>query len=98
ECGQDQPEDDELQLADVDLSTATWSMPDGFEESFIYVEDNEVAEVATNWYAVPTEPELPLLNVLNVVLYTGLDWGDLADSCGRVPLEAVKEQLAGYRE
>lgn len=99
ECGQDQPaDDDELQLADVDLTTATWSMPDGFEESFLYVEDNEVETIETTWYAVPTEPELPTLNVLNVVLYTGLDWEDLADSCGRVPLEAVEEQLGRYRE
>lgn len=98
ECGQDRPEDDELQLADVDLTTATWSMPDGFEESFSYVEDNPVEEIDTTWYAVPTEPELPSLNVLNVVVYTGLDWADLADSCGRVPLEAVEEQLGRYRE
>lgn len=99
ECGQDQPaDDDELQLADVDLTTATWSMPDGFEESFAYVEDNPVEEIDTSWYAVSTDPELPTLNVLNVVVYTGLDWGELADSCGRVPLEAVKERLGQYRE
>ncbi|WP_277050653.1 hypothetical protein [Ruania albidiflava] len=98
ECGEKEADPDELQLADVDLTTATWSMPDGFEESFLYVEDNPVEDVATTWYAVPTDPELPTLNVLNVVLYTGLDWGDLADACGRVPLEAVEEQLARYRE
>lgn len=98
ECGEKEADPDELQLAEVDLSSATWSMPEDFEESFLYVEDNPVEEVATTWYAVPTEPELPTLNVLNVVLYTGLDWGDLADACGRVPLEAVEEQLARYRE
>ena len=98
ECGQDRAEDDELQLADVDLTTATWSMPEGFEESFSYIEDNPVEEIDTTWYAVPTDPELPSLNVLNVVVYTGLDWADLADSCGRVPLEAVEEQLGRYRE
>lgn len=98
ECGEKESDPDELQLAEVDLSSATWSMPEGFEESFLYVEDNPVEEVDTTWYAVPTEPELPTLNVLNVVLYTGLDWGDLADACDRVPLEAVEEQLARYRE
>ncbi|HIZ37584.1 MAG TPA: hypothetical protein H9815_17545 [Candidatus Ruania gallistercoris] len=98
ECGQDRPADDELQLADVDLGTATWSMPEGFEESFSYVEDNPVEEIATTWYAVPTDPELPSLNVLNVVVYTGLDWEGLADACGRVPLEAVEEQLGRYRD
>ncbi|WP_147917600.1 hypothetical protein [Ruania zhangjianzhongii] len=98
ECGQDRPADDELQLADVDLTTATWSLPDGFEESFSYVEDNPVETIDTTWYAVPTDPELPTLNVLNVVVYTGLDWEGLADSCGRVPLDAVEEQLGRYRE
>ena len=98
ECGDKEADPGELQLADVDLTTATWSMPDGFEESFAYVEDNPVETIATTWYAVPTAPELPSLNVLNVVLYTGLDFGDLADACGRVPLEAVSAQLARYRE
>src|SRR5699024_1637706 len=79
ECGEKEADPDELQLAEVDLSSATWSMPEGFEESFLSVEDNPVEEVDTTWYAVPTEPELPTLNVLNVVLYTGLDWGDVAD-------------------
>ncbi len=98
ECGEKEADPGELQLADVDLTTATWSMPDGFEESFIYREDNPVEEIATTWYAIPTDPPLPVRNVLNVVLYTGLDWGDLADACGRVPLTAVQEQLARYRE
>lgn len=105
ECGSDEPskggeEDDEdsLQLADLDLTSATWSTPSGYTVVSTYVEDNPVEEVHSTWYAEPTDPALPTLNVAQVVIYVGLDWGDLADGCGRVPLEAVEEQLAEYRD
>jgi hypothetical protein len=99
ECGQDDKErDEELQLADLDLTTATWSTPAGFAETAGYVEDNPVETLHSAWYAEPTDPPMPTLNVIQVVVYTGLDWDGLADGCGRVPLEAIEEQLARYRE
>ncbi|MBK5247835.1 MAG: hypothetical protein JJE50_00170 [Actinomycetales bacterium] len=97
ECGKPRDRTD-LQLADVDLTTATWSLPSGFSETFSYIEDNPVETISSTWYAEPVDPPLPTLNVLNVIIYTGLNWGDLADDCGRVPIEAVQERLAQYRE
>ncbi|CAM3663391.1 hypothetical protein OCAE111667_21010 [Occultella aeris] len=97
ECSDD-PDPKELQLADVDLATATWSTPSTFEVVTTYHEDNPVETIESTWYAEPTSPPLPTLNVLNVVLYSGLDWGDVADDCGRVPLSAIETRLASYRD
>ncbi|TDE90386.1 hypothetical protein EXU48_18200 [Occultella glacieicola] len=97
ECRED-PDPKQLQLADVDLATATWSTPSDFEVVTNYHEDNPVETIETTWYAEPTDPRLPTLNVLNVVLYSGLDWGDVADDCGRVPLSAIETRLASYRD
>ena len=96
ECGNDK--DDSLKLADLDLTQATWSTPSGFVVVTSYYEENPVESVYSAWYAEPTDPVMPTLNVLNVIIYTGVDWGDLADECGRVPLDAVEEKLAQYRE
>lgn len=99
ECGQDDKErEEELQLADLDLTAATWTTPPGFVETSSYIEDNPVETLHSTWYAEPTDPPMPSLNVIQVVIYTGLDWDGLADGCGRVPLEAIQEQLARYRE
>lgn len=100
ECGdRDKGDRDEsLQLTTLDLTQATWSMPAGFDEAAGYSEDNPVETLHSEWIAEPTDPPQPSLNVINIVIYTGVDWGDLADGCGRVPLAAVEEKLARYRE
>ena len=98
ECGNDKDSDDALKLADLDLTLARWSTPSGFEVVTSYFEENPVETLLSSWYAEPTDPPMPTLNVANVIIYTGVDWGDLADECGRVPLEAVEEKLAQYRE
>jgi hypothetical protein len=100
ECGQEDKgdRDQDLQLTTLDLTQATWTMPAGFAAASGYVEDNPVETLHSEWVAEPTDPPLPSLNVINVVIYTGVDWADLADGCGRVPLEAVEEKLARYRD
>jgi len=100
ECGSDPDDkrDESLQLTTLDLTQATWSTPDGFAQASGYIEDNPVEILYSDWVAEPTNPPLPRLDVLSVVIYTGVDWGDLADGCGRVPLDAVEEKLARYRE
>lgn len=101
ECGNeagDGKRDESLQLTTLDLTQSTWSMPAGFAQAGGYVEDNPVETLYSNWVAAPTDPPMPGLNVLSVVIYTGLDWGDLADGCGRVPLDAVEEKLGRYRQ
>lgn len=100
ECGEDKDgeRDPSLRLTTLDLTQATWTMPDGFQPASGYSEENPVETMFSEWIAEPTSPALPSLNVINVVIYTGVDWGDLADGCGRVPLSAVEEKLARYRE
>lgn len=99
ECGRDDDKRDEsLRLTTLDLTAATWSMPSGYQRASGYVEDNPVETLHSIWVAEPVDPAAPRLNVINVVIYTGIDWEDLADGCGRVPLEAVEEKLARYRD
>ncbi len=98
DTGKDGDRDEALQLTTLDLTAATWSMPAGFQQAAGYAEDNPVETLYSEWIAEPTDPPLPTLNVINVVIYTGVDWGDLADGCGRVPLSAVEEKLARYRD
>lgn len=100
ECGEDEDgkRDETLQLTTLDLTQATWSMPAGYRQASGYSEDNPVETLYSEWIAEPVDPPLPSLNVINVVIYTGVDWDGLADGCGRVPLEAVEAKLAEYRE
>lgn len=95
ECGQPTDTDKGLHLADLDLSTATWAVPEGFQQTFRYHEENPVEEVVSTWSAEPV-PAVEDLNIVNVNIYTGLDWSDVADDCGRVPVEAVEARLAQY--
>ncbi|TDE90385.1 hypothetical protein EXU48_18195 [Occultella glacieicola] len=94
----DQPGDEELQLADVDLTTAVWATPTGWADASGYSEDNPIEEILENWVGEPVDEPLPRLNVGAVVIYGGLDWTDLADQCGRVPITAIEEQLGRYRD
>lgn len=100
ECGNpdDINEEDGLMLADLDLSQAHWAIPEGFRPASGYIEDNPV-ETLQDFAVYEPDVDAPLLlNVVSVVRYQGLDWGDAADACGRVPVAAVEERLAGYRE
>ncbi|UFU04409.1 hypothetical protein LQF12_07500 [Ruania suaedae] len=96
--GKDGTDAQNLLLTDTDLTQATWTMPEGFEEAFGYVEDNPVETLEQIWVAEPAGDAAPSLNVINVVVYSGLDWGALSQECAQVPLSAVEERLAGYRE
>lgn len=99
ECGDpaELDADEGLLLADLDLTGARWSTPPGFTRTHAYHEDNPVEEMLDFWVAEPLDGPV-LLNVVVMATYGGLDWGDAADVCGRVPLEAVEERLAGYRD
>lgn len=97
ECGDPENADPTMQLTDVDLTAAGWDMPDGFVETFRYSEDMPVEHIESFWAAEPAEDPVPL-NVLAVVVYSGLEWGEDIDECGRVPIAAIDERLASYRE
>ncbi|WP_163542289.1 hypothetical protein [Occultella kanbiaonis] len=96
ECG-DPDADKVVELADVDLTTATWSTPTGFQETFIYHEENPVDEVFSTWTAEPTA-DVDILNIVNVVIYDGVDWGEQAGECGTLPVDVITDQQAGYTE
>lgn len=99
ECGDPSATDEEpgLMLAPLNLTEASWATPPGFTETFAYYEDNPVENLVSMWVAEPESDPVDL-DVVSVVTYDGLDWGDLADRCGRVPVAAVEERLAGYRD
>lgn len=96
ECGSGGEE--QLTLADTDLTEATWDVPDGFETTGGYHEDNPVEDnILDLWVAKPTDVDRSL-NIVNVVTYDGLDWGDNAEECSEVPLSAVGDRLGHYRQ
>lgn len=97
ECGEVTDEDPTLQLPDIDLTAATWDMPEGFVETLEYSEDLPVEHISSFWVAEPEDDPTPL-NVLTVVVYSELDWGEEIDECGRVPRTAVDSRLEGYHE
>lgn len=99
ECGDPDSLDPDrgLMLAELDLTSARWSTPEGFTETFSYYEDNPVENLVDLWVAEPQNDPV-ILNVVNVAIYDGLDWAEAANPCGRVPLDAVEDRLAGYRE
>lgn len=97
ECGEPSDDDSVLQLSDVDLTAATWMIPEGFVETFIYSEDKPVEHIES-FRTLEPESDPVLRNVLTVVVYSGLDWGDAVDECGRVATSVVDERLAGYHE
>ncbi|WP_420111450.1 hypothetical protein [Pseudactinotalea sp.] len=97
ECGDPENADPTMQLSDVDLTAATWGMPTGFAETFAYSEDLPVEHIESFWAAEPAEDPVTR-NVLAVVVYSGLDWGEDIDECGRVPIAAIDERLESYRE
>lgn len=97
ECGDPDNTDPTLQLSDIELVGATWTLPEGFVETFKYSEDLPLEHIESFWAAEPAENPVDL-NVLAVVVYSGLDWGANIDECGRVPITAIDERLASYRE
>lgn len=97
ECGEVAETDPIVQLPGIDLAEATWEMPEGFVETFEYSEDLPVEHVETIWVAEPAENPATR-NVLTIVVYSDLDWGEDVDECGRVPQTAVDGRLVDYVE
>lgn len=89
--------EEQLTLADTDLTRATWDVPEGFEVTGGYYEDNPVEENILDMWVARPEGDVPSLNVLNVVSYDGLQWSQSGEECGAVPLSAVSDRLAHYR-
>lgn len=97
ECGDPLSDAQGYQLIDADLAEASWELPEGWELTTQYEEDKPVEIIDDLWVVQPVDNPVSL-NVLAVVTYSGLDWSEFSDDCGRVPVDAIEEQLKGYNE
>lgn len=89
---------DELSLADANLAGSSWQTPGGFiDATDRYYEDNPVEDLKWMWAAVPLSVPGFTLDVVSVNYYEGLSWGQYANDCESVPLDAVWERLETYR-
>lgn len=95
ECGSPLDDADGYQLIDADLTQSTWELPENWLRTYAYHEENPVEKVELIWTAEPIRDTVPL-NVINVVIYSGLDWEEFRDDCGRIPVSAIGDQLEKY--
>lgn len=93
ECGRDVKDT----LADVDLTTATWTAPANFEESDAFEQVNAYeTEDVDLWVGGYVGPGTSGSSAIAVTLYPDVEWGDLSGDCAQVPIEAALERVAQY--
>lgn len=96
--GQERDRSEQVDLTDALVaSDASWDVPAGFQESDEYYDDMDYEQRMFMHTYVPTAAGYHSLDVLGVLGYTGLDWGQLAAQCGRVPLDAMLDRVAEYQ-
>lgn len=93
-----QPDDVSVVLADVDLTRATWQLPEGFVESDRFVEQNPPATQVRFWVAEPDPAGAGVEDAVAVAVHTGVDWSSVADVCLRVPEEVVLAWLEDFHD
>lgn len=101
ECGDpnNKGADEQVELTeDLVASDAHWVMPAGFHQEDGYYDDLDYEQLSYLRTFVPDAPGYQTLDLLGVLGYTGLDWGNLARECGRVPLEAMLERVGEYQD
>lgn len=90
---------EQVELSDAQVATgASWDTPDGYHSASGYYDDLDYEELSFLHTYVPTSPGYDSLDLVGVLGYTGLDWGQLAQECGRVPLEAMLERVGEYQQ
>ncbi|UFU08101.1 hypothetical protein [Ruania halotolerans] len=95
ECGESS--DPEVQLTDALVaSDGQWSVPAGYQPAEGYYDDLAYEEQSFLETLVPESPGYHTLDLLGVIGYVGLDWGQYARECNRVPVEAMLERVAEY--
>lgn len=91
--------DDPVELTDALVaSDASWDVPAGYESATGYYDDLDYEQRMFMHTYVPTAPGYDTLDLVGVLGYDGLDWGQLAQECGQVPLEAMLERVAEYQD
>ncbi|WP_147917601.1 hypothetical protein [Ruania zhangjianzhongii] len=89
---------EQVELSDARVATdATWGTPDGYYSADGYYDDLDYEELSFLHTYVPSAGGYDTLDLVGVLGYTGLDWGELAEECGRVPLEAMLERVGEYQ-
>ncbi|SEE15761.1 hypothetical protein [Ruania alba] len=95
ECGESA--EPQVDLTDeLVASDGGWSVPSGYRSASGYYDDLAYEEQSFLETLVPQEPGYDSLDLLGVIGYVGLDWGQYARECNRVPLEAMLERVAEY--
>lgn len=93
----DDADPDFPEVADVDLSKFTWTIPNGFVAAPSYSETDPVEGPYRGQFAVPS-PQKDSKDVLGSVIYPQLALGPLVDKCDRLDAQAAKKRLAQYHE
>lgn len=97
ECGNPLEEAEGYHLIEADLTEASWEAPQGWINNEAYVEEKPVEKLEITWTVEPEENPVQL-NVLNVMVYSGIEWAEEKDECGRVPVSAISDRLDEYNE
>ena len=91
--------DDPVELTDAHVASgASWDVPAGYESASGYYDDLDYEQRMFMHTYVPSAPGYHTLDLVGVLGYDGLDWGQLAQECGQVPLDAMLERVAEYQE
>lgn len=97
--GEDAEDGEQVELTDARVaSDASWATPEGYYSADGYYDDLDYEELSFLHTYVPEAGGYDTLDLVGVLGYTGLDWGQLAQECGRVPLDAMLERVAEYQE
>ena len=104
ECGDpngksgDGEDGEQVELSDALVATdASWGIPEGYYSASGYYDDLDYEQLSFLHTYVPEADGYDSLDLVGVLGYTGLDWGQLAEECGRVPLEAMLERVSEYQ-
>lgn len=94
----DGEEGEQVELSDARVATdASWGIPEGYSSADGYYDDLDYEQLSFLHTYVPGAGGYDTLDLVGVLGYTGLDWGQLAEECGRVPLEAMLERVGEYQ-
>ena len=101
--GEDDAEGDadgeQVELTDARVaSDASWATPQGYYSADGYYDDLDYEELSFLHTYVPEAAGYDTLDLVGLLGYTGLDWGQLAEECDRVPLSAMLERVAEYQQ
>ncbi|WP_159622310.1 hypothetical protein [Ruania rhizosphaerae] len=91
--------EEQIDLTDARVAAdARWTIPAGYTEAGGYYDDLAYERQTFLITLVPDDPGYDTLDLLGIIGYEGLDWGDLARECGQVPVAAMLERVQQYQD